>query len=59
MTFRRSFERVEGGTQATIRYEAEVRGFFKLAEPLFARMGKQQLESDFPELKELMETRAS
>jgi len=59
MTFRRLFERVEGGPRATSRYEAEVRGFFKLAEPLFARMGKQQLEGDFPKLKELIETRAS
>lgn len=28
LTFRRTFERVEGGTRVTIRYEAELRGFF-------------------------------
>ncbi len=30
LTFQRTFERVEGGTLVTIRYEAEIRGFFKL-----------------------------
>jgi len=58
LTFRRTFERVEGGTRVTIRYEAEIRGFLKLAGPLVARMGKRQLEGDFPKLKELMEARA-
>ena len=58
LTFRRTFEPVEGGTRVTIRYEAEPRGFLKLAMPLLARMGKRQLEGDFPKLKELMETRA-
>jgi uncharacterized membrane protein len=58
LTFRRTFEPVEGGTRVTIRYEAEPRGFLKPAMPLFARMGKRQLEGDFPKLKELMEARA-
>jgi len=58
LTFRRTFESVEGGTRVTIRYEAEVRGFIKLAEPLLVRAGKRQLEGDFPKLKGLMEARA-
>ena len=58
LTFRRTFERVDGGTRVTIRYEAEVRGLLKLAEPLVVNMGKRQLEGDFPKLKELMEARA-
>ena len=58
LIFRRTFERVEGGTRVTIRYEGELRGFFKLAGPLVVSMGKRQLEGDFPKLKELMEARA-
>ncbi len=58
LTFRRTFERVGGGTRVTTRYEAEPRGFVKLAMPLLVRMGKRQPKGDFPKLKELMETRA-
>lgn len=59
LTFRRTFERVEGGTRVTIRYEVELHGFLKLVKPLVMRMGKRQLEGDFPKLKGLMEARAS
>jgi uncharacterized membrane protein len=58
LTFRRIFERVQGGTRVTIRYEVEPRGFFRLVEPLVVSMGKRQLEGDFPKLKELMEAPA-
>lgn len=58
LTFRRTFVGVEGGTQVTNRYEAELRGFFKLVKPLLMNMGKRQLEGDIPKLKELMEARA-
>jgi uncharacterized membrane protein len=58
LTFQRTFERVEGGTQVTIRYEAEIRGFFKLIKPLVVSAGKRALQGDFPKLKELMEARA-
>lgn len=58
LTFRRTFERIDGGTRVTMRYEAEVRGFFKLVKPLVMSIGKRQLEGDFPKLKELMEARA-
>jgi len=58
LTFRRTFERIDGGTRVTMRYEAEVRGFFKLVKPLVMSIGKRQLEGDFPKLKELMEGHA-
>ena len=58
LTFRRNFERVEGGTRVTIRYEAEVRGFSKLVMSLLAGSVKRQHEGDLHKVKELMETRA-
>jgi hypothetical protein len=58
LTFRRTFERVEGGTRFTIRYEAELRGFFKLVMPLLAGSVKRQHEGDLHKVKELMETDA-
>ena len=58
LTFRRSFERVEGGTRFSIGYEAEVRGFFKLVMSLLAETVKRQHEGDLRKVKELMETRA-
>ena len=58
LTFQRTFERVEGGTRFSIRYEAEVRGFFKLLMLLLARSVKRQHEDDLRNVKELMETRA-
>jgi uncharacterized membrane protein len=57
LTFRRTFERVEGGTRFAIKYEAEVRGFFKLVMPLLARTVIRQHEGDLRKVKELMETR--
>jgi uncharacterized membrane protein len=59
LTFRRTFERVEGGTRVTIRYDGEMRGFFKLTEPLIVSMGKRQLKGDIPKLKKVMESGAS
>jgi uncharacterized membrane protein len=58
LTFQRTFECVEGGTHFTIRYDAEVRGFFKLVMSLLARTVKRQHQGDLRKVKELMETRA-
>jgi len=58
LTFKRTFERVEGGTRFTIRYEPEVGGFFKLVMPLLAGSVKRQHEGDLRKVKELMEARA-
>jgi hypothetical protein len=58
LKFRRSFERVKGGTRFTIRYEAEVRDFFKLVMSLLAGTVKRQHEGDLRKVKELMKARA-
>jgi uncharacterized membrane protein len=58
LTFRRTFEHVEGGTQVTIKYEAEVRGLFKLVMSLLAGTVIRQHKGDLRKVKELMEARA-
>ena len=51
--------RVKGGTQVTSTQAAEPGGFFKLAEPLLVRLFKRQLEADFANLKDLLESHAA
>ncbi len=58
LTFQRVLERVEGGTRVTVRYEVELRGFFKLVMPLMIGSVTRQHEGDLRKLKELMEARA-
>jgi uncharacterized membrane protein len=58
LTFWRKFERVEGGTRFTIRYEVEVRGFMKLALSLLAGSVRRQHEGDLHKVKQLIETKA-
>ena len=58
LTFQRTFERGEGGTRFTIRYEAKIRGFFKLVMSLLAGSVKRQHAGDLRKVKELMETGA-
>jgi uncharacterized membrane protein len=53
-----TFEGTEGGTQVNATIEAEPGGFFKLAEPLIVSMAKRQFQSDFDNLKDLMEANA-
>ena len=53
-----NYEPVEGGTRVSIVLEAEVGGFFKLAEPLVKSMLKRSIEADFANLKDLMEAGA-
>jgi uncharacterized membrane protein len=54
--FETSFEpAAEGGTTVTTAGEGEVGGFFKLAEPVVARMLKRQFETDSANLKDLLE----
>ena len=52
---RMSFESVDDGTKVTIAGEIESSGFFKLAEPILARMAKRQMETDAQTLKDLLE----
>ena len=46
---------IESGTQVTISSEGEMNGFFKLAEPVMARMSKRQIEGMLANLKDLLE----
>ena len=53
-----TFEPIEGGTRVNATIEAEPGGFFKLAEPLIVSIAKRQFQSDFDNLKDLMEANA-
>ncbi len=50
-------EPVAGGTRLTWRGEIEESGVLRLAEPVFARMAKRELETSFAHLKDLLETK--
>jgi uncharacterized protein YndB with AHSA1/START domain len=50
-----SFDPVDGGTKVTIQGVIKAEGFFKLAEPLVARMARRQVETDAQTLKDLLE----
>ena len=55
--FVNTFEPVaEGGTKVTTSGEGDVGGFFKLAEPLVARMLERQFKTDSANLKDLLES---
>ena len=49
------FEPAEGGTRFTQTFEAEIGGFFKLAEPLVGRAIRRQMDADMATLKDLLE----
>ncbi len=49
------FEPAEGGTRFTQTFDAEIGGFFRLAEPLVARAIRRQMEADMATLKDLLE----
>ena len=49
------YESVEGGTRVDYTIEAETEGFFKLADPLFGRMVQRQVDTDFTNLKDILE----
>jgi hypothetical protein len=50
------FEPTDGGsTRFTQIFEAEVGGFFRLAEPLVARAIRRQMEADMATMKDLLE----
>jgi uncharacterized protein YndB with AHSA1/START domain len=53
-----TFESVAGGTKVSVVTEGETGGFFKLAEPIFARMLQRQYETNFANLKDLLEAQA-
>ncbi len=45
----------EGGIKVKIAIEGDAGGFFKLAEPIVARMLQRQIETDYANLKDLLE----
>ena len=50
------FEPTDGGsTRFTQTFEAEVGGFFRLAEPLVARAIRRQMEADMATMKDMLE----
>jgi carbon monoxide dehydrogenase subunit G len=48
-------EPVGGGTRFTVSGELDAHGLFKLAEPVFARMTRRELEANLGHLKDLLE----
>ena len=54
---RMSLNPVDGGAELTIEGQIESAGFFKLAEPVLARMARRQVVTDAQTLKEILEAR--
>ena len=52
------YEPVDGGTRFTVTGELDAHGFFKLAEPVFARITGRELEANLGHLKDLLEAGA-
>jgi uncharacterized membrane protein len=50
-----SFEPIDGKTRFVWDVNMEGSGFFKLAEPVFARLAKREIESNCGHLKDLLE----
>jgi hypothetical protein len=50
-------EALAGSTRFTVQGDIEGHGFFKLAEPVFARMTARELEANLGHLKDLLEAR--
>ncbi len=48
----------DGGTRFTARIETDASGFFKLAEPIFGRFVRREMESNFGHLKDVVEAEA-
>ena len=53
-----TFEQVAGLTQVSMRSEAELGGFIKLAEPLLTNLVKRQFQDDLANLKDMLEAKA-
>ncbi len=50
-----TFQAENGGTRLVYAAEGELAGFFKLGEPILARIVKKQLQAQFETAKELLE----
>jgi len=58
-TFEQTLEPADGGTTVKVVLEGEPGGFFKLAEPLVERAVRRQVQTDFEQLKDILEARSS
>jgi uncharacterized membrane protein len=56
ITFTRIVEPAGDGTKVTAIVEGDASGFFKLAEPLLARMVQRSVAGDYANLKRILET---
>jgi uncharacterized membrane protein len=54
----RLFESVGGGTRVSLKIEADLSGFLKVAEPLLAPILKRRIEADSNQAKRFLEERA-
>lgn len=54
-SMRATFEPVAEGTRVALEAEGEVGGFFKVAESVVMRMAKKQMETQFENLRKLLE----
>ena len=54
-----TFERVAGGTRVTEGIDAELGGFFGVADPLVARLLGRQFDMNLANMKDLVEAKAS
>jgi hypothetical protein len=51
-----ALESANGGTKLTATGDLDAHGFFKVAEPVFARMAGRELETSLDHLKDLLES---
>ena len=51
------FEPVDAGTRFTMTLDTDAHGFFKLAEPVFARMARRDFVASLGNLKDILEAR--
>ncbi len=52
------FEAVDDGTRFTAKFQADIGGFFRLAEPIVNRMVDRQSDAVMANLKDLLEAKA-
>lgn len=58
ITFTRTVEPAEGGSQVAAVIEGDSSGFFKLAEPILTRLVQSSVDRDYAKLKEVLEAAA-
>ena len=56
ITFTRIVEPIDGGAKVKAIIEGDATGFFKLAQPLLGRLVQRSVDSDYQNLKRIMES---